>query len=111
MFVRKSKYRKLEKKCKGLEEVRDRLIEECRSLDKEKDSLKKALEHDRDTIFTYDDAIEICNMRDNYFKDRLNFARGLADTNYVKELMYQQWECDTIMGLIFEQIDKKRDKK
>ena len=50
-------------------------------------------------------------MRDEYFKDRLDFARGLADTNYVKELMYQQWECDTIMGLIFEQIDKKRNKK
>lgn len=111
MFVRKSKYRKLEKRCKDLEEVRDRLGEECRLLNKEKDALKKQLEHNRDIIFTYDDALEICDMRDEYFKDRLNFARGLADTNYVKELMYQQWECDTIMGLIFEQIDKKRNKK
>lgn len=107
MFVRKSKYKKLEKRCKGLEEVHDRLEEECRLLNKQKDVLKRALEH----VFTYDDAIEICDMRDEYFKDRLDFARGLPDTNYVKELMYQQWECDTIMGLIFEQIEKKRDKK
>lgn len=111
MFVRKSKYRKLEKKCKDLEEVRDRLIEECRSLDEERTALKRELKYNAENIFTYNDAIEICDMRETYFKDRLEFARGLPDVNYVKELMYQQWECDTIMGLIFEQLDKKRDKK
>lgn len=56
--------------------------------------------------FTFNDALEILDHRKSYFEDRVKFARGLPDTEYVKELMYQHWECDKIMGLLFEQLEK-----
>lgn len=56
--------------------------------------------------FTFNDALEILDNRKSYFEDRVKFARGLPDTEYVKELMYQHWECDRIMDLLFEQLEK-----
>ena len=51
--------------------------------------------------FTYNDALEILSLRKDYFEDRLEFARGLPDVEFVKQLMYQQHECDEIMYLLF----------
>ncbi len=59
--------------------------------------------------FTYNDALEILDLRKSYFESRLEFARGLPDVEYVKQLMYQQHECEEIMDALFEQFHKDDD--
>lgn len=121
MFVRKSKYEAMEKMyqkkiTENYDKINTLINENNERVDKISELQDKVLDLQAELRmckgegwhkpFTFNDALEILDNRKSYFEDRVKFARGLPDTEYVKELMYQHWECDKIMGLLFEQLEK-----
>ena len=124
MFVRKSKYTAMEemyqkKITENYDKMRTIINDSNEKSDKILELQDKVLDLQAELRickgvgwhkpFTFNDALEMLDNRKSYFEDRVKFARGLPDTEYVKELMYQHWECDKIMDLLFEQL-KKSDK-
>lgn len=121
MFVRKSNYKKMEEMYR--KKITENYNEIKRILDDSNEKSDIILELQDKVLdlqaelrlckgegwhkpFTFNDALEILDYRKSYFEDRVKFARGLPDTEYVKELMYQHWECNKIMDLLFEQLEK-----